>query len=206
MPGDLMTIGEWPAKLLRAMAIVDRVHDIYSVQPDVLPGFSKETCLFTSLAIRDFLVAVGFKDATVRGCTALVRAITLQDEDIWSVGLGVPDQAPIPGKFNGHAVCTIPSIEFFVDSTLYPAIRPYWKDALPGMLAGPYQAPYLSDKIMGRHPIARAEMTLDDRKLEVIWLDRPELQWKKDIDFAVKSVRRRRIVEEMVRMFLAQEN
>lgn len=206
MAGDLKTVGEWPAKLVRAMALVDRVHDLYNGQPDVVSGFSRETCLFTSLAIRDFLVAVGFKDATVRGCAALVQAITLQGEDIWSVGLGMPGQAPIPGKFNGHAICTIPSIEFFIDSTLYPAIRPHWRDALPGMLAGPYQAPLLSNKIHGHHPIARAEMTFDDRRVEVIWLDRPELQWKKDIDFTVKSSRRRRIVEEMIRTFLAQEN
>jgi hypothetical protein len=202
--GDLTLVGTWPLHLVKAMATAARVHDVYNGQPDVLQNYSRETCLFTSLALRDFLVAVGYPDATVRGVTSLIRAEDKAGKEIWSVGIGVPGQPPIDGKFNGHAICTIPSLGFFVDPTLYQAVRKQWGGALTGMIAGPIFG-ISGVKVLDRPVLAHAAVELPDRTVEVFWADRPELNWKKDIDFAVKTQRRRNISDELVRMFRAQQ-
>jgi hypothetical protein len=74
--GDLTVVGRWPGKMMKALAVISmHLHEAYDASEGAEPGHSKQSCLFSSLAVRDFLVAVGFKDATVRGCGLVVRAI-----------------------------------------------------------------------------------------------------------------------------------
>ena len=119
---------------------------------------------------------------------------------MWSVGLGTPGQHERNGKFNGHAVCTVPSLSLLIDTTLYQSIRPAWAAALTGMMAIPYEAPgeHLYFK---RHPFAGAGIDLSDgRHFNIVWLDRPELRWKRNTDFE-KSPRRRAVTRALIERF-----
>src|ERR1700756_1399504 len=103
--GDLAVLAHPPAKMLKALAVIAaRAHPAYDECSRVAAGASKDKCLFMSLAVRDFLVQIGFGDATVRPCFLYIAAHDLQDRELWSVGLGAPGQVPEPEKFNGHAV------------------------------------------------------------------------------------------------------
>lgn len=192
---------DWPGKMIKALAVVAKyLHPTYDVQPDTEPGGSKETCLFTSLVVRDFLVEIGFKDATVRGCGVVMRATDQTGAEIHSVGIGIPGDPDRPNKFNGHIVVTVPSLSLLIDTTLYQAIRPAWAGALQGMFACRYQAPFPRLNF-GRYPFAASGIELDDREFHIVWLDRPELRWKREIDFTVKSPRRRAVTRALVEAF-----
>ena len=47
---------------------------------------------------------------------------------------------PEPEKFNGHAVCSVPSLSLLIDTTVYQAIRPHWGEAVSGMAAIKYHS------------------------------------------------------------------
>ena len=129
--GDLTVMADPPAKMLKALAAISaRAHPAYDECSDTVRGASKDKCLFMSLAVRDFLVGIGFDDATVRSCFLYISAEDSQGEQIWSVGLGAPGQQSLPEKFNGHAVCTVPSLSLLIDTTIYQAIRPHWREAI----------------------------------------------------------------------------
>lgn len=165
-------------------------------------GQSKETCLFTSLTIRDFLVEIGFKDATVRGCGFYITAVNL-----WSLGLGTPGQPDTPDKFNGHAVVIVPSLKLMIDSTLYQAQRPQWNGALSGMMAIPYHRPDQKLQLFNRPVIAGYELSNDEGVVvSMVWIDRPELQWKKSQDFRVRNARRRHVTLELVKAYTNKSN
>jgi hypothetical protein len=56
-----------------------------------------------------------------------------------SLAIGAPhDKRELKDNWRGHMVVTVktPAGEFLIDTTLYPARRPQWKD-LPGMIALP---------------------------------------------------------------------
>ena len=44
-------------------------------------------------------------------------------DEIWSVGIGAPGQTYQLEKFNGHAVCTVPSLRLLIDTTVYLPCR-----------------------------------------------------------------------------------
>jgi hypothetical protein len=200
--GDLTVFNDQPAKMWKALAaIAARAHPAYDECSGFAPGTSHDKCLFMSLAVRDFLVRIGFGDATVRGCFLWINADDLQGKLIWSVGIGAPDQAPEPGKLNGHVVCTVPSRKLLIDTTAYQAIRPHWSETVTGMAAIEYHAPCQDQVAYGRPSIAGAEIELPDRRVMMMWLDRPELQWKRSEDFRVRSQRRRDVTEAMVQAF-----
>jgi hypothetical protein len=197
----MTVIGLWPPKMIKALAaIASGVHDGYDIQPDTTDGGSKETCLFTSLAVRDFLVEIGFRDAVISTCCCVLSAASGDGKQIWSVGIGMPDQEPIPHKFNGHAVVTLPSLGLLIDTTLYPAVRTYWRDVMRGMMALPYHKPH-SIKVYDRHPFARADVEITTgRTLTMIWCDRPEIKWRRSID-AARNKRRRVMTKYLVSTF-----
>lgn len=204
--GDLLVIGEWPTRMIRALAVIaDTTHRAYDAFVASHPagaraGGSKDACLFTSLAVREFLVAIGYQDATARSCACYMRANGLDGKDIWSIGIGKPNEVPIPDKFNGHAVVTIPSLKLLIDTTLYPAIRPQFGDALRGMIALPFHDPDPTSDVYGRKRFAGAEVQLTDRIFEIIWTDRPEIKWKQTIDF-VRTPRRRAVTRALIEQF-----
>jgi hypothetical protein len=199
--GDMAVHGEWPAKTMKALAVIaGHAHQSYDACSGFPPGASRDKCLFMSLAVRDFLVKIGYRDATVRGCALYVRADDKAGQEIWSLGLGVPGQADIEGKFNGHAVCVVPSLGLMIDMTTYQAIRPHWRDMIPGMTAAPYDTPR-PERIIGLQPFAGGMVELDDRTVIVAWLDRPELDWRKSEDFRMRNARRVAVTRAMMEAF-----
>ena len=205
--GDMAVLIDPPtaleAKAWKALAAIAlRLHDSYDEVSGFPAGASKDKCLFTSLAIRDFLVQIGYRDATVRGCALYVYADDRQGNQIWSVGIGVPDQAPIEGKFNGHAVVVIPSLNLLIDSTVYQAQRKHFGD-LNGMIAVPYYEPQHGgiQKLYGLKIFSHVTAQLDDRDVNVVWLDRPELNWKKSEDFRIRNNRRIACTKAMLNAF-----
>src|ERR1700756_2078961 len=109
--GDLAVLAHPRAKMLKALAVIaTRAHPAYDECSGGAAGASKDKCLFMSLAVRDFLVEIGYGDATVRRCFLYIAAEDRQGKEIWSIGIGAPGQLPEPEKFNGHAVCTVPSL------------------------------------------------------------------------------------------------
>ena len=199
--GDMTVVDRWPAKMMKALAVcAAHLHPTYdAVDDEVIPGISKEACLFSSLSVRDFLVAIGFEGATVRGCALLMRAQDNDGNELHSLGIGVPGEANVPGKFNGHAVVVVPQLSLLIDTTTYQAIRPAWGGALTGMIACRYGEP-AEGLLWDRHPFAGYDVELPDRLFSIIWLDRPELRWKKQTDF-VRTPRRRAVTRALVEAF-----
>lgn len=193
MLGDMLVIpDQLPAKMWKALAAISlRGHAAYDECSGVPAGGSRDKCLFMSLAVRDFLVQIGYRDATARPCFLFINAEDLQGKELWSVGIGAPGQRELPEKFNGHAVCTVPSLQLLIDCTMYQAIRPQWDGAVSGMAAVQYHEPWPDQKVHGCPSIAGTEARLPDRRVLMLWLDRPELPWKQSLDFRVKNDRRR---------------
>lgn len=163
--GDLAVLAHPPAKMLKALAVIGaRAHPAYDECSGVAAGGSKDKCLFMSLAVCDFLVEIGYRDATVRGCFLYIAAEDQHGKLIWSVGIGAPGQEFSPEKFNGHAICTVPSLSLLIDTTIYQAIRPHWAGAVNGMAAIKYHRPWTNQLIHGRPSIAGAEIALPDRR------------------------------------------
>lgn len=198
----MLSTGEIPPKMWKALAVIaDRLHPAYEEATDGLAS-SHDKCLFTSLAVRDFLVGIGFEDATARGVAFYIRAIDRNDrKELWSLGIGTPGETAIPDKFNGHAVCTVPSLNMMIDTALYPAIRPQWLGSLTGMMAMPVHKPWSHQSILDRPSIAGIECLHADRRVEMLWLDRPELQWKQSEDFRVRNARRIAVTRAMRETF-----
>jgi hypothetical protein len=200
--GDMLVVGEFPAKLIKALAVIaTRLHPAYDALPDrKKEGNSKESCLFSSLATRDFLVGIGYTDATVRPCMLMARAAR-DGEEVWSVGIGLKEEAELPDKFNGHAAVVIPSENVLIDVTLYQVIRPQWQGAISGMMALQYQAesPY---RVRDLQQIAGMEMRAADDSLqfEIAWGDRPDINWRRQPDATdPHTLRRRRTVAKALR-------
>jgi hypothetical protein len=193
-PGDL------PPRIWKALAVIAAyTHPTYE---DFGVGTSKDKCLFTSLAIRDFFVAIGYTDATVRGCALYVYANDLQGKEIWSVGIGVPGQIDEPDKFNGHAVVTVPSLNLLLDPTMYQAQRSHWRDCITGMMAVAFYEPTDSSPTWLNMPvISGASHEYDDRIVSVLWADRPELPWRKSDDFRVRNFRRKVVTNTLCKVF-----
>jgi hypothetical protein len=193
-PGDL------PPRIWKALAVIaEHTHQTYE-QFGV--GSSKDKCLFTSLAIRDFLVAIGYTDATVRGCTLFIYANDPDGNEIWSLGLGVPGDPDRPDKFNGHAVVTVPSLNLLLDPTMYQAKRSHWRDCITGMMAVSFYEPK-DDSPTWRNMsvISGASHEYDDRTVSVLWADRPELQWRKSEDFRIRNARRIAVTKALCEAF-----
>lgn len=198
--GDMTVVGRQPGKMMKALAtIAAHLHPAYDASPDAEPGNSKQSCLFSSLAVRDFLVAIGFEDATVRGCGFVVRSSDMAGAELHSLGIGIPGDPDRLAKFNGHAIVSVPQLSLLIDTTLYQAIRPAWGGVIKGMIACPFEEPG-DFKVYDRFPFAGGEVELPDRRVNMLWLDRPELRWKREPDF-VRSTRRRAVTKALVEAF-----
>lgn len=163
-----------PQRLLDALAIIEtELHPAFDRQPWLREwGYSKQSCLLASLAVRDFLREIGFADAKVRSVAVVMRA-ELAGRELHSVGIGLPDDVAPEGRFAGHIVTVIPSARLLIDTTLYQAIRPQWRGCLTGMMAVPYGAP--RDTLMfGLAPFAAALIAedTDGFNMSIVWLDR----------------------------------
>jgi hypothetical protein len=193
--GDMLVVGAFAPKMMKALAVIaTRLHPAYDELPDrKAPGNSKQSCLFSSLAVRDFLVGIGYKDATVRPCMVVMRS-ERGGEELWSLAIGAPDDPDQLDKFNGHAAVIVPSEGILIDTTLYQAIRPQWHGAVTGMMAlaldlkGPH-------RVRGLPQLAGMDFKAvgEDLRFEVAWGDRPEINWRRQPDATdPQSLQRRR--------------
>lgn len=200
--GDMTVMADPPPKMWKALAtIAAKLNEAYDQCSGIAPGGLHDKCLFASLAVRDFLVQIGYDDATVRPCMLYIDANDLEGKQIWSVGMGAPGQQDVPEKYNGHAVCTVPSLSLLIDPTVYQAIRPQWCDRVSGMAAIRYHKPWDSQRIHGCPSIAGAEIALPDRMVGMLWLDRPDINWKQSPDFRNKNDRRRYVTKALCEAF-----
>jgi hypothetical protein len=106
--------GPPPVNLLKALA-GDRHWNAR-----LIPGVSKRSCILVSLAIREFLEAIGIA-AEVRPVATLIRAYE-GERQLHSLGIGQPlDPSPAPPKkWTGHMVTIAEG--WLIDATLYPAL------------------------------------------------------------------------------------
>jgi hypothetical protein len=91
----------------------------------------------------------------------------------------------------------VPSLWLLIDTTMYQAIRPHWAGLVGGMVAISYHKPWPNQLIHGCASIAGCESVLPDRRVIVMWLDRPEVNWRQQIDFRQKNDRRRHVTKAL---------
>lgn len=199
--GDMTVMADPPAKMWKALAVIaSRLHPAYDECSGFPPGTSHDKCLFMTMVVRDFLAGIGFDDARARGCFLYIGAHDRAGATIWSVGCGAPG-ITLPNKFNGHAVCAVPSCGLLIDTTVYQAIRPHWDGAVSGMAAIGYHEPWPHQMVHGCPAIAAAEVERPDRSVMMIWADRPELRFKHEPDYRDRTERRRYIGAALRRAF-----
>jgi hypothetical protein len=200
--GDMAFVGvrSFPAKVVKALAVISmHLHPAYDALPDSKPGYSRETCMFSSLAIREFLVGIGYADATVRTCALIARSYRAEKEQ-WSVGLGMPGEAPLPNKFNGHAVVNVPSLRLMIDPTLEQVARRKHMDMVPPMIA----CEYLLEPRPGKLPcFAGIGISQGEEGIGLHWGDRPDINYRRELDFTdpVSRARRRIVAKQLVAAF-----
>jgi hypothetical protein len=193
--GDMEVAGLPPMKLVKALAVIaTELHPTFARQLWIAhPDKSKESCVLSSLTVRDFLVSIGFR-AQVRTVACVMRGLR-DGKELHSLGIGIPgalDAGPL--HWNGHMVATVG--RFLIDTTLYPSVRPQWPDS-PGMLTMPFTKPR-NHLIYGLRPIAGAVMALPSGvTLEIIYLDNAaDMSWMNGPD-GYELWRRRVAVETM---------
>lgn len=201
--GDMLVVGSAPPKFMKALAVIaDTLHQAYDNHPKIAPGKSKESCVLCSLTVREFLFRIGFKDAKVLPVVTIMEAVR-DNEQIHSLGIGVPESPHKTeyGYWNGHMVVIVPSVNFLIDTTLYPVQRPQWP-ILPGMIAVAMPKDEAAVKPFGLQPLAGFHIGQDDGSdFALAWLDNPTNKgWRSGPD-AIDRSRRVAVVEAMGRKF-----
>jgi hypothetical protein len=197
--GDMMVIGQPPAKLAKALAVIaDTLHPSFNANKSIEPDKSKRSCVLASLAVRDFLQATDFASATTMSvATALFaeRGTTR----LHSVGIGAPhDHRVVDGDWCGHMVVTVDG--WLIDTTLYQALRPQWPD-LTGQMALPLYRVEPATRVFDLPLLTGASFTVEDYEFNICWCDRSEnIGWRKGPDARDRD-RRRPSVEAMVARF-----
>jgi hypothetical protein len=208
MLGDLQVVGgQPPAKLVKALAVIAHVlHPAFSRLPFMAhPDKSKESCVLSSLTVRDFLWKIGFREATVAPVYVIVRALDRDGREIHSVGCGdhaaIPIQARVHGHvtdtknyWSGHLVVLVKG--WLIDPTLYQANRKEWPE-LPGMVA----APVFMDERGGMVLVSGSSAKRDDGSEVLLswWAQPHNRRWKDGGD--AKKERRVAVVKELVKRF-----
>lgn len=191
---DMTVVGAPPPKLLKACAVVaDQLHPTFAQQRRMAhPDKSKDSCVLCSLAVRDFLLHVGFPDARVRP-VAVVMAAYEGMTQLHSLGIGMPGTAPSGAdRWAGHMVVEVAG--WLIDLTLYPAVRPQWRNSISGMLALPFGR---EGRVLGLDVLAIVATVDGDYRFEIAYLDNPgNMRWRVGPD-AVDVLRRKRAVRAM---------
>ncbi|RWQ38634.1 MAG: hypothetical protein E5Y88_13570 [Mesorhizobium sp.] len=209
MLADMLVHGEPPTKFLKALAVIaDRLHPLYDAEPWIAPGKSKESCVLSSLAVRDFLWKIGFKDAEVRPVVMVMQALDGDGKQIHSLRCGDPDMEVVRrqlvpgGGWPGHMVVAVPSIGYMIDATLYQARRTQWEN-LPGMVANViYGDADVQDRIFGLPLLGGMEERQDDGStFECAWLDQPVNRLWREAGDASQRDHRANVVKQLVAAF-----
>src|SRR4029077_4246071 len=143
MLGDMFVQGRPPGKLVKALSIIaSTMHQEFDRQDWILTGKSKESCVLSSFAVRDFFRRIGFTDVQMTPVYLAIEAVDSDGKLIHSVGVGdhvAIGQTPAEGEgWDGHVCVCLPRLSYLVDTTVYQTNRSQWSD-LPGMFAMPYE-------------------------------------------------------------------
>jgi len=181
-----------PPRLLKCLAVIaERLHPEFSrpIYEHGHPDKSKESCILSSLTVRDFLRASGFPRARVQPIQVMMEA--RKDEKILhALGIGHPE-ATGPG-WTGHLVAI--TNRWIVDTTLYQAIRPAWPH-LPGMMCVPIEPG--ARRIHGYKVLAALLLEEGDYSNTVVWCDDPRnTGWAKAPDS--QPARRAPVVKHLI--------
>jgi hypothetical protein len=198
--GDMLVLGEPPAKLMKALAVVaNDLHQGYADDIHIAPEKSFESCVLCSLTVCDFLSAIGIPARTLP--VAAMMWATEHGEELHSLGIGVPStkaKAVGPDRWNGHMV--VATDRFLIDTTLYPTKRPAWS-SLPGMITLPLVPP--GTDLNGLELISGLGLADDTRpgyEFFVAWMDNPSnTSWQQGPD--ARPDRRAGVIERMVNSF-----
>lgn len=175
--GDLKICGEPQPKLLKAAAVIGGyLHLTFSREPWIShPDKSKDSCILSSLTVRDFLQKVGFA-AEVRTTAFYIDAYQ-GSEQVHSLGIGIPGQSAEGSGWDGHLAVVVDG--WLIDTTLYQVHRDAW-DGLPGMLMIP-MAPvgHMFRDLPVLASVSYVDQEKDNYECNVFWLDRSEdRSWK----------------------------
>ena len=198
--GDLTVAGPASPKFLKAVAVLsEHLHPAFNEEAWLKPDVSKISCILSSLAVRDFLWKIGYKDAQVRTVLFEVRAYK-DGKEIHSLGIGEDYSGNRhyrdPNKWTGHMIAYVPSEKFIIDTTLYQAQRDAWK-MLPPMFA---TVEVRGVKGFGLESIAALRHTDENYQLNLYWFDQPEnKKWRGAPDTA--KDRRVNVVRKLVERF-----
>jgi len=191
-------------KLTKAAAVLATVHDLFDELVQLkYPGRSKDSCILTATAAREFLRRIGFTDAICLPVYAMVRAFR-DGKDVWSAGVGdhaavakhVAGQQTMPRPdvarhgpsglgWNGHLVTVVPSANAFIDLTVYQLARPQWWPSLPGMVVASMDPPeHAIELLPGMLRLGALGGTEDDgTEVVAAWLAQPwNNAWKQAPD------------------------
>jgi hypothetical protein len=200
--GDMLVVGRPPARLLKALAVIaDTLHPTFARQEWIKsPDRSKESCVLSSLAVRDFLHSIGII-AEVRPVMLVMLAMK-GNETLHSLATGTPEQPDDDHGWAGHLVVTVPgATEYLIDTTLYPTIRPQWRGILSGMMAVPTCRGFKVGDLSRISGFQVSDPADPEFIFEIVWADRPDnTRWKRGGD-ARQQWRRRAAVAAMRKRF-----
>jgi hypothetical protein len=213
--GDLQIYsGIPPLKLLKALAVIsEHLHPEFDRNVRLVHGISKRSCVLASLAVRDFLEAIGI-EAHVRPVATAIRALE-GDTPLHSLGIGKPlDPRPAPpGLWSGHMV--VIAQDWLIDTTLYQCVdRPAWRGNLSPMIAvkvdpeAPVTIPPELGERQGLQNLAATFLMHEDEDnpgynyiFGQVWYDVPDnTGWRTGPD-ATHRNRRIKVVRRLVRRF-----
>jgi len=206
---DMLVQGEPPAKFLKALAVIaDKLHPLFDAEPWMIyAGRSKESCVLSSLAVRDFLWKVGFKDAEVRPVVMAMQALDGDGMQIHSARCGDPDMEAVRRQFKpgggwpGHLIVVVPSTGYLIDPTLYQANRKEW-EGLYGMIATPTYTDDVEEGIWGLPLLGGMEAQQENGStFRLVYLDhRANSLWREAGDASHRS-HRANVVKQLVALF-----
>jgi len=199
--GDMMTVGAVPPRLAKALAVISAMmHQSFDFNPRMLPGKSRESCVLSSLTVRDFLIAIGCANVRVRPVVTIMVA-ERDGKQLHSLGIGTGEKGARKGYWDGHLVVTADA--FLIDTTLYYARRDAWP-LMPGMVALPVQRGR-RPMYGGLKPIAGLSLSEPEERYEfsMVWLDNPgNAGWERGPD--IDPMRRTPVVSAMLGKFSAE--
>ena len=181
------------------------LHPAFNRVPRIVKDKSRRSCVLSSLAVRDFLWKIGFRDAKVEPVFLIVRAYAEDGSEIHSVGAGdfaaIPAQAPhhhvvdTRMDWSGHMVVVVAG--WLIDVTLYQASRPQWPE-LPGMAA----APLVMEDRGGMVLVSGSKAKRDDgSEVFLSWWQQPHNTRWRDGGDAKERWRREPVVKALVQRF-----
>jgi hypothetical protein len=173
----------------------------------IVPGKSKESCILASMAVRDFLYRIGYRDAVAVPVMFWIDAKDAEGEMVKALGIGDPSAKELPDRYNGHVI--VKAGGWLIDTTLYQATpREPWPDFPPmfatRLFGAESRVEWFGMKALAAHGIVHADTGYH---IQWGWLDYTPTtsDWRDAPDYREKW-RRERVVDGLVKAFRAGGN